>query len=257
LTLGAAVKTIRPPDRATLRPARASGGLPSAVITTAETVRERIPHLQALFEIESKGRVDSTAATRLLGLLPIAVQRSESSSWRYFPDHGTTASQDISAQIEHWVQGVRVVRPATGTYTLTSTSAPLPVTLANSLGVPVSVVLDVHTEAGLPGLTTDPPRTIVIDPHSTLQVKVTVHLERTGRLPVDVVLRTPTGLALGAPLPPLTIHGTAIGTIGTVITVVAAVILALATVLQVLRRVRARRRTVPEPAVPPTPVATG
>jgi hypothetical protein len=146
------------------------------------------------------------------------------------------------------------VRPATGTYTLSSTSAPLPVTIANSLGIPVSVEVDLHTQDGLPGLSTDPPRTIVVGAHSTVQEKVTVHLERTGRLPVEVVLRTPTGMVVGSSLPPLTIHGTAIGTIGAVITDVAAVVLALALVLRVVRRLRGRRRTVPESVTPPTPV---
>jgi hypothetical protein len=255
VTLATATRTITPTNRGTLHPAHLSGALPGAVIAMAKTVQDRLPDLEALFELERNGTVDSSAAIRLLGPLPLAVQRAESSSWRYFPGDGPAAARLVDAQVDHWIRGVRVVRPATGTYTLTSTSAPLPVTLANSLGVPVSVVLDVHTQDGLPGLSTDPPRTIIVDAHSTLQVKVMVHLERTGRLPVEVVLRTPTGrLALGEPLPPLTIHSTAIGTIGTVITVVAAVILALAMVLQAVRRLRTRRRTVHEPVVPPTPV---
>jgi hypothetical protein len=85
-----------------------------------------------------------------------------------------------------------------------------------------------------------------------VQVKLTVHLDRTGRLPVQVSLRTPTGLPLGAPVPPLTIHSTAIGTIGTVITVVAAVVLALALLLRVARRLRVRRTRAA--TAPPTPV---
>ncbi len=254
LPLGTATSSIAPTNRGTLHQLHPPAELPGIVLRTAALVDERLPDLEALFEIERNGTVSSAAATRLLGPVPPAVQRTESSSWRYVAGHGIGAAQEISDQVERWIRGVRVVRPATGTYTLTSTSAPLPVTIANTLGVPVSVELDVHTEDGLPGLSTDPPRTIVVGARSTVQVKVTMHLERTGRLPVEVVLRTPTGMVLGSSLPPLTIHGTAIGTIGAVITDVAAGILLLALVLRVVRRVRARRRTVPEPVAPPAPV---
>jgi hypothetical protein len=222
-------------------------------VDTAELVGDRLPHLRSLFEIERNGTVQTATANRLLDRLPMAVQRTESVSWRTAPDHGVPAAHHIRGDVEHWIRGVRVVKPAIGTYTLTSSSAPLPITVANTLAEPVSVELHVETLGGLPGLTADP-RTVVVGARSTLQVKVTVHLERTGRLPVVVVLRTPTGLALGEPQRPLTIHSTAIGTIGTLITVVAGIILALALVVQTVRRLRARRRTPREPVPAPTPV---
>jgi hypothetical protein len=225
------------------------------VISAARTVRDRMPDLQSMFDIQTKnGSLDTTGSTALLGPLPLAVQRSESSSWRYVPGRGVPAANYLAAQVRHWIRAVHLVKPATGTYTLTSTRAPLPLTVVNPLGQPVSVVLDIHTEDGLPGLTTEPSRTLVLGARSTVQVKLTVHLDRTGRLPVRVVLRTPTGLALGTPVPPLTIHRTAIGTIGTAITTVAAIVLALALLLRVARRVTARRKALREPVAPPTPV---
>jgi hypothetical protein len=254
LPLGQATATVPPANRARLHPLHHSSGLPGTVVDTAELVGERLPDLHSLFEIERNGTVQSTTANALLGPLPMAVQRTESVSWRTTRDHGVSAAQRIRADVEHWIRGVRVVQPAIGTYTLTSSSAPLPITVANTLAEPVSVELDVHTVGGLPGLSTDLPRTVIVGARSTLQVKVTVHLERTGRFPVEVVLQTPTGLVLGEPQPPLTIHSTAIGTIGTVITVVAGVILALALVVQTVRRLRARRRTAREPVPAPTPV---
>jgi hypothetical protein len=183
----------------------------------------------------------STAdASTVFGPLPAAVQRVESSAWRQDPAAGVDVAEKLTAHLDSIESGVRIVRPVNGTYTLASSNSPLPVTVENSLAVPVTVSVQVTSVNGLPGFRASPARAQTVAPNTKVIVHVPTRVERTGKFEVQAVLLTPSATQIGDPVF-VSVHSTALGTIGVIITIVAAVVLALALVVRLIRRMRRRR----------------
>jgi hypothetical protein len=220
--------------------------LPSAVISAARQVAAALPTLDELF-------APNSGAGSVLAPLPVAVQRLESLSWRGDPVGASTLATMITATIESMSDGVHLVNPSRGTYTLASSNSPLPVTVANDLGYAVEVQVRVRTVNGLAGFTADP-ETAEVAPHSRVTVRVNTHVERTGRLRVAVELMTSGNVQLGEPVY-LSVRSTALGTIGVVITIVAGAVLALALLVRLWRRLRHRRQGPATADVPPVAAA--
>jgi hypothetical protein len=174
-------------------------------------------------------------------VLPLAVQRLESSAWRQYPDQGKMLAEQLSTQVHTLLTGVRIVVPK-HSYTLASGNSPLPITVHNSLPYPVRIRVQVATLNGLPGFTQrDANKKHTIGPNSTEPLQLNTTVQRPGQIKVQAQLLAPNGAPLGAPVP-LTVHSTALGTIGIVITVVAGAVLAFALLVRLTRRVRRRRR---------------
>jgi hypothetical protein len=189
-------------------------------------------------------RADTNA---LLGPLPTAVQRTESTAWRTDPVHGIAFAQHLNDRLNVLASSVRIYKPSGGTYTLASSNSPLPVTIVNGLNATVSVQVRVDPVNGLPGFSAADVGRQRIAPGARLTLHVPTHVNRTGRFEVQATLYTPSGDQLGAPVY-LSVHSTALGVIGIVITVVAAVVLALALLIRFVHR---RRHPTPRPGTAP------
>ena len=207
--------------------------LPAGSAVALHYVADSLPGLDSLFS--------ATDRTSELGTIPTAAQLAASCS--LIPD--TTAAVGYAARlrsvVEGYRSGVRLVEPARGYYTLTSTRSSIPITIANDLGVPVYVNVSGFATGGLSGFSATPIESREIPAHTTIQVRMQTHFERTGRIEVEVNLSTPASLTLGEPIL-LTVRSTALGTIGIVITAVAGVVLVIALCARVWRRVRQGRR---------------
>ena len=235
LTLDTAAHTVTPSDHGQLiTPASGTGGLSDLTIDAAKRVSQLVPALATM--------MSAADASHLLGLLPIAVQRAESSAWRTAPAAGDAYARALDQQIEAVESGVRIVHPANGTYTLTSSNAPLPVTVENNLDVTVQVRVQLSAANDLPGFSAKDGGLQTIAPNTKVTLHIPTHVERTGRFQVQAILMTPNDVQIGDAVR-LSVHSTALGTIGVVITIAAAVVLAIALLVRLIRRLRSRRRS--------------
>jgi hypothetical protein len=227
-------------------------GLPPADTRVARSVTNSISSLQAMF-------VGSAAAHAFIDQLYNAVQLVESAAWR----HGTGLggrrlgvkfARHLSGQVSHLLRGVHIVRPASGSYTLASANALLPITVENDLLYPVHVQVTVRTVNSLPGLNAGLPRTQEIDPSSKATLHVPTQVQRSGTFKVFALLQTPDGRPFG-PRIHLSVHSTVLGTVGVIIDIVSGTVLVLALIIRFVRRRRARRRE-PRPRRPWSPSAS-
>jgi len=191
----------------------------------------------------------SDDTTKLIGGLPQGVQRCESAAWRTDPAGGERCVALLADAVQAWRNGVTVARPSNGSYTLTSRDAPLFINLRNALTVPVKVRLSLRTVNGVVGFSTDPIPEQTIPARQSVQLRVSAHVQRTGRFKVEATLATPDGTPIGNSVQ-LTVRSTALGAIGVIITAVAGGVLVLALVLRLVRRLRTRTKATadPEPA---------
>lgn len=233
LPLRAAVRTVTPVDHGQLVD-RSGRQLPAETIDIARYVTNVIPSLTTMFP-------DATDARDLLGDLPQAVQRAESTSWLSDPERGRAVAKRLQKRVSNIAEGVHLLTPATGTYTLGSQDSPLPISIENTLDVPVKVRVQLRTVGGLPGLTPKDIGVQHIAARAKLGLHIPVQVDRAGRIKVQVTLTTPDRTALGDPIV-LSVRSTALGTIGKIITIVAGVTLALALAVRLARRWRHRRR---------------
>jgi hypothetical protein len=240
LTLNTATTTVPPVDHGQLVPPPASGAtLSPLTIQAAQDLTRMVPALASM--LGSNKNADA-----VLGPLPAAVQRAESSYWRAYPLDGDNFAKQLSERIKDIESGVAIA--STGTYTLASSNSPLLITIKNTLPYDVTVRLSITTVNGLPGFTAGDVGELVIGAKLNRTVKVPTHVARSGRFLVNAVLLTPSGIPVGQPVT-LTVHSTALGTIGVIITVVAAAVLLLALLIRVARRWRGRGRTEEVPVV--------
>jgi hypothetical protein len=174
-----------------------------------------------------------------IGGLPTAAQLASSSSLVPQADATLAYATKLATVVSTIRNSVRLIKPANGQYTLTSTNASLPITVANDNRVPVQIDVVASAVGGVPGFAATPIESKTIAARSTVQVRLPTHFDRTGRIEVEVRLSTPSHLALGSPIS-LSVRSTALGTIGIVITVVAGVVLFGALLVRALRRLRHR-----------------
>ena len=206
---------------------------PDELVAALQSVQRSLSGLETLF-------LDADRANEI-GSLPTAVQLAASSS--LVPDATATINYAtrLDAVISDLRNGVHLVTPATRRYTLTSTNSSIPITIENTFAVPAQVNISADAVGGVPGFYAKPIVSRVIRAHSTVQVRLPTHFDRTGRIEINVYLSTPTDLPLGDPIT-LSVRSTALGTIGVVITAVAGVVLVIALLVRAIRRWQQRAR---------------
>jgi hypothetical protein len=231
LTLGQAASTVQPVDHGSLVEPGTGAELAPTVLASAARASNFVRSF-------SSALTASDAAT-LLGTMPAAIQRTESSAWRVNRLRGASFSAALTRQIDKWQSGVYIVRPSNGTYTLASNDSPLFVTVVNTLPVQVDVRVSIATVNGVAGFSTDNVRVQRIPSGARSSLKIQAHVQRAGRFQVDASLLAPDGSTLGRPVR-LNIHCTALGAVGVIITAVAGGVLVLALAWRVIRRMRDR-----------------
>ena len=220
---------MRPVDHGQLVEPGPGGEVSPAVITQAGNTSTFVRSFSSI--------LSTGDAAALLGGLPAAIQRAESSAWRVNPARGASFAAGLNQQAARWANGVSIVRPSSGSYTLASNDAPLFVTVVNALPVDVNVRVAITTVNGVAGFRTDDVRVQRIPSGARVSLKIQAHVQRAGRFQVEARLRAPDGSPLGAPVR-LNIHCTALGAVGVIITAVACGVLVLALAFRVVRRIR-------------------
>ncbi|MDQ1730141.1 MAG: hypothetical protein QOK10_300 [Pseudonocardiales bacterium] len=234
LDVPTALSTVRPVDRGPLQTGAES---PSAEVSATQMSR--------LVQIESQVRsmreaLQSNAAAALLGGFSSGIQRAQSSAWRSDRLRGQTITDELSAAISSRLASVSLVKPAGGTYGLSSSNSPIVVTVENKLSQDVTVEVSVRGVTGVIGFRAEPVQeTIPAQGRKTIQVQT--HTERVGQFKAIAELTTPDGQALGTPIQ-LNLRATALGGITKTITIVAASVLVLALLRRVVLRIRHHRR---------------
>jgi hypothetical protein len=248
LTLQRAVATVRPVERGglTTPPGAASREIPAKILDDVRAVQDGVTALNAALP-------DAAAQQRLLGDIPAAVQRAESSAWRREPSLGMVFSAGLQAQVTQSRDQVSLARPTPGTYTLASADSDLFVTVVNNLPYRVKVRVALSTVGGVLGFSADDPGQQEIPPRTRLTIRVHAHAQRAGRFQVQAVLHAPNGSRLGEALD-VSVNSTALGAIGVITTAVASVVLLLALLVRILRRLRSYPRRTSAPPTPATEV---
>ena len=228
-------------------PTPASSGLPHAVYQAIDALDNSGPTLRSLLTdptpADDSVAADATADT-LLSELPAATQRLESSGWRQdavAPGIGRTYADQLATLVTQLGNGVHIVAPSSGSYTLASGNSALPVTVTNDLNYPVWVDVRLTAVNGLPGLTSKDIAGRRIDRHSKVILHIPTTVQRTGRIKVEAILTAPNGAQIGAPIT-LTVHSTALGKIGLIIMIVAGALLVLALARRWVRSATRRDR---------------
>jgi uncharacterized protein DUF6049 len=253
--LGMVGGELLPTGRSRLAPVPASaGGLPASTVAATSQAAGALPDITSLLTPPPRKGVVSRpdgAAQALLTGLPVGIQRAASSAWRQKDAASTDAAGEfaraVSRQIDSIENGVQIVRPSSGSYTLASESSQLPITVDNKLPYPVTIRINITTDVnGLPGFSTKDLGFRSVDSNQKRTLNVPTTTVRKGRIKVHAALLTPNGVTLGEPVP-LTVRSTALGGVGVVITIVAGVVLVLALLVRAVRQLRRRRRPAPPP----------
>jgi hypothetical protein len=234
LSLGAATTQVSPVAQGGLHTRQLKDGLPDETITAAQYLATTLPTVESLLTPPAHApRSDGisadavTAAASLVAGLPLGIQRAESAEWSDAPATSGSLAGALADDVRTLVNGVHLIKPTQGTYTLGSADSPLPITIDNTLTVPVYVRLRADAVGGLPGFSTEDVGVQQVAPGSKLAVRLPAQVDRAGRIRVNVALTTPRDQPLGAGLQ-LSVRSTALGDIGKIITYVAGVILAAA-----------------------------
>ena len=245
-----ALRSVPPTDRGALGATDPNREISAAVVGQAVAATN--------FADSFRSALSQADAVRLLGGIPSAVQRTVSSAWRDQRAQGVQTASALTSIVAGLQNGVQIAQPAVGTYTLASNSAPLFVTVVNSLPVPVTVQVSIQTVNNIVGFSAQTLRHETIPARQQVSLRMAVKVQRAGRFQVDATLATPDGTPLGQPVR-LQVRSTALGGIGVTITLVATGILVVALVVRFVRRFRHRRRPPPtdRSAPPAQPMAVG
>ena len=179
-------------------------------------------------------------ATGVVGALADRVQRASANTWVGHDDAAARSAADLGARATTLGTAVQVVVRTSGGYSLASADAPLLLTVANTLAVPVKVRLDVDAAGSATGFRAEDTE-VTIPAQSGQTVRVPVTVSRSGRFDVAVTLRTDGGAPIGAPTT-IVVTSTAVGAVGTIVTYGAGALLVLALVVRGVRRLAARSR---------------
>ncbi|MGI8665153.1 MAG: hypothetical protein ACR2N4_03860 [Jatrophihabitans sp.] len=236
ISLPAAVQGVIPVDRGALQTGAEN---PSAEVDPAQL--EKLSVVQQQVSSMNEALHDNDSSALLLAGFNNGIQRAQSSAWRADPAGGATLVRNLQNRINALTDAVHLVKPAVGTYSLSSSDSPVVVTVANQLSRPVTVQVSVTANNGVIGFQAPqlPPQTLPA--HSIETIRVPTHVDRLGSFHVTATLRTPDGRQLGTPIS-LSLRATAIGTVTKLITVVAVSVLVLALLRRLVQRLRLRRR---------------
>lgn len=244
------------PDRLAYSPSAAAAELAPAAIAAIGRATAALTDLRSAVVPDSGVGL---SADQLLGPMEQGLMRPASASRRADPAAAQTAAGSELSAVGALRDTVRVLEPPSP-YTLGTSDAPLPLTVANGLPVTVRVRVEIASTSGLRVAPIDVQQ---IPPLGRRQVSVNAQAARAGQFLVEAAVRTPAGGLLGPPSR-LHIQSTAYGTITGWLTASAGVIF----VLLVVRRIRRRAggigagttaRVDPTPAglPPPTPPPPG
>lgn len=173
-------------------------------------------------------------------------QQALSAAWRGQPALASDVLGRVQSTVHAAMSQVHIASLGGSFVTLTSHGGKVPVTIANDLGEPVQVTvqLEANQRLSLAG------RGRVAVPIAAHQVKVVdVHAaaKTSGVFPLEVQLLTPKGHTYGKPVE-LFVRSTVYGTIALAITGAATGALLIAVAVRLVRRARAARRSSTAPA---------
>lgn len=250
LPVRTALRRVPPTDRGALGAVDPNREISAAVVGQALAA--------ATFADSFRSALSQADAVKMLGGIPSAVQRTVSSAWRDRRAEGVQTAAALTTIVASLQNGVQIAQPAVGTYTLASNSAPLFVTVVNSLAVPVTVRVSIETVNNIVGFSAETLQHETIPARQQVSLRMAVKVQRAGRFQVDATLATPDGTPLGQPVR-LQVRSTALGGIGVTITLVATGILVVALIVRFVRRLRHRRPPPPtdSSAPPAQPMAVG
>jgi len=246
-----ALGTVAPVDRGALNPVAEN---PAAEVSQDQLAKLALisQRVASLNEALS----DNDAAARLLAGFSTGIRRGESSAWRTDPVRGSRLVGQLLDRIDGLVGAVHLVTPRVGTYSLSSSSSPIVVTVSNQLSEPVTIRVTVRPQNTSVGFAAPAYVSQTIAARSLATVRIPTHVQRLGKFQVVAMLQTPDGRQLGGPVL-LNVRLTAIGTVTKVITLVAGAVLVLALLRRLVGRFRksppgGRGRRAPRRPVPPT-----
>jgi hypothetical protein len=228
-----ALTTVTPVNRGPLQTAAESA--------TGEVSRSQ---LNQVVDIEHKvaslrEALNSDAAATLLAGFNTGLQRAQSSAWRTDRAAGAAVVAELSNAIDSKLNAVSLVKPADGTYSLSSANSPLLVTVRNGLSRAVTVRVSVAAGGGIIGFRS-PSVTTSIPALEKKTITIPTHVDRLGQFMVTASLSTPDGQQLGDSIQ-LSLRSTALGSITKTITIVAAAVLVLALIRRFSIRIRNAR----------------
>ena len=171
------------------------------------------------------------------------------SAWRGDPAQVRSLLIRVSGYLSAQSQQVRIIDA--GPVTLTGKSGPVPVSIINRLGQPVTVQLSVQAPASR--ITVLKPRsTVTIGPHQQRTVAVRVRSSVAGSTTLTLTLLAPDGQPLPGTTAQLTVDATHFGTTALVIIAVAIGVFIISSVARAIRR-GIRGPGAPDPDGPPGP----
>lgn len=247
ISLGAAVEgsLVGTGDSHLLRVPASATEPASPTLDAAAAASSTLPTIAALLDQRNDPRARAFVAS-----LPAAIQRAESSGWRD-ADFKAAAARFIGRlqkTVTGITDGVRIVPPTSGTYTLASDNSPLPISVDNELPYQVNVRIKLAADRGAPGFSATDIHTQHVEANQKHTFKIPTTVERVGTIKIHAQLYAglnPT--PLGDPVS-MRVRSTAFGIVGVMITVVAGVALAIALMWRVVSRLRARRLPQPPPS---------
>lgn len=168
-----------------------------------------------------------------------ALLRTLSSAWRTQPDRAASFRDRVADTLSATKHKVRIASAPGSFVTLTSHSGTVPVTVANELGTPVRVTVEIssqHLQVSGGGRVAE-----TIPPHRQIAVDVRATARTSGVFPLDVTLLTPNGHPYDG-TQHLFVRSTAYGLVAIVITGGATGMLLIAVVIRLVRRGLTARR---------------
>jgi hypothetical protein len=228
---------LRPASLADLITAKSRAGQVPRVPPPVEKFAPRELHRSLLRKVKGLERSIRLQAS-MLGLpgssyLAGTVAAVESSAWRGDPARAKALLASVSAYLATQERQVRIID--TGQDTLTGKSGPVPVSINNRLGRPVTVLLQVRAPSGR--MTVRPSETTVtIGPHQQRTVVIKVRSAVAG----STVLRLNLAAPNGAPLPgtdaQLTVDATHFGATAMIIVAIAIAVFVVTAIARAIRR---------------------
>lgn len=231
VSLAQALSTAVPTDRGPLQvsPTIQNSEIPA---TSMQLLSGAIAGTNSL-----RAALDNDAAAKLLGGFTQGVVRAESAAWRQDIGTGVARAGTVSRAAAALTGAVHLVDPATHNYSLSSTTAPIVVTIANDLPAQVRVRVSVEAVRISGGFSATPLPEQIVPANSRKQVSIPTKVNRIDKFRVAVTLTAPDGSQLGSPIE-LNVRSTALGGITKLMTVLAGTVLVIALVVRLVRRLR-------------------
>jgi len=239
----AALDSLEWSTPAPLEAARAASPV-ERVVVDSPVGAEQIARLEAMLGSE-RAIVDFATITddptvlteeRRLSLLALASQ-----SWTPSDPNWAAAVETYLAESAEILSSVRV---ETGTITQWSDSGPLPITISNALGIPVTVFVTVESSTAILDVRASSVK-VTIAPNSQNRASIPVESVANGKVVITIYLQSEAGVPISQPTQAeITVQA---GWETAATTVLAALILAVF-VLGILRTIRRRRRPAAEGA---------